>query len=270
MNYSNQKKIAIVTGAAGGFGREIVRHLLQAGFRVVATDTNKDRLLQLTKEADSQERLQCLYMDVVNVDSIYSVVEQVNERFSGAEIAILVNNAGIFERTPILFTDCFERVQKTLDINLLGTYYCTSIFARQMVKHKFGRIINISSIAGTWGAALASAYAASKAGMIAAAQSWARELAPYGICANAIAPGVFQTQMLDQAEPKGPSFVEKQLTDFIPARRLGSPKDVAELVTFLAQCQTDYLNGTVFTLDGGLQTGTVETTLLESAELLHK
>lgn len=256
-------KIAVVTGAAGGFGREIVRYLLNAGFCVAATDTCKERLYELPNYTQSQENLQLLIMDVADLDSIRQAAEDITERFPGGQIAVLVNNAGIFERTPILFSDCYDRVRKTIEINLLGTYYCASIFARYMVRHKFGRIINISSIAGTWGAALASAYAASKAGMIAAAQSWARELAPYGVCVNAIAPGVFQTNMLEQAEPKGPSFVEKQLVDFIPARRLGSPQDVAELVVFLASCQTDYLNGTVFTLDGGLQIGTVETTLME-------
>ena len=256
-------KIAVVTGAAGGFGREIVRYLLKEGFCVAATDTCKERLYQLPDYTQNAENLQLLIMDVADLDSIHQAAEDITNRFPNGQIAVLVNNAGIFERTPILFSDCYDRVRKTFEVNLLGTYYCTSIFARYMVKHRFGRIINISSIAGTWGAALASAYAASKAGMIAAAQSWARELAPFGVCVNAIAPGVFQTDMLDQAEPKGPSFVEKQLVDFIPARRLGSPKDVAELVLFLASCQTDYLNGTVFTLDGGLQIGTVETTLME-------
>lgn len=259
----NGGKIAVVTGAAGGFGREIVKSLLEAGFNVVATDVSKDRLHQLSNYIPESKKLQLILMDVSNPNSIQSASEQIIEYFNEGNIAILVNNAGIFARTPILFSDCLDSAQKTIEINLMGTYYCTNIFARLMVKHRYGRIINISSIAGTWGAALASAYAASKAGMIAMAQSWARELAPYGISVNAIVPGVFQTQMLDLAEPKGVSFVEKQLVDFIPVRRLGNPEDVAELVTFLATCKTDYLNGSVFTLDGGLQTGTVETTLVE-------
>lgn len=259
----NGGKIAVVTGAAGGFGREIVRSLLLEGFNVVAADTSKDRLHQLSNYIPGAKNLQLLLMDVTNPDSIQSAVEQILDHFNGGQIAVLVNNAGIFARTPILFSDCLDSAQKVIEVNLLGTYYCTNIFSRLMVKHRYGRIINISSIAGTWGAALASAYAGSKAGMIAMAQSWARELAPYGISVNAIAPGVFQTQMLDLAEPKGVSFVEKQLVDFIPVRRLGNPQDVAELVTFLAACKTDYLNGSVFTLDGGLQTGTVETTLVE-------
>lgn len=260
---NSDKKIAVVTGAAGGFGREIVHSLLQEGFLVAATDTAKERLSQLPNYSQGEENLQCLFMDVADIDSIQTAAAQILNRFNDGQITVLVNNAGIFERTPILFSDCYDRVRKTIEINLLGTYYCTSIFARYMVNHKFGRIINIASIAGTWGAALASAYAASKGGMIAASQSWARELAPYGISVNALAPGVFQTQMSDRAEPKGVSFIEKQLVDFIPVRRLGNPQDVAELVAFLATCKTNYLNGAIFTLDGGLQIGTVETTLIE-------
>ena len=259
----NEKKIAIVTGAAGGFGREIVHSLLQEGFLVAATDTSKERLSQLPDYNSPEENLQRLFMDVADIESIQRTEKEILDRFDGGKITVLVNNAGIFERTPILFTDGYERMEKILTVNLLGTFYCTSIFARHMVKQKFGRIINIASIAGTWGAALASAYSASKGGMIAASQSWARELAPYGISVNSIAPGVFQTPMSDKAEPKGVSFIEKQLVDFIPVRRLGTPEDVAELVAFLATCKTNYLNGALFTLDGGLQIGTVETTLIE-------
>jgi 3-oxoacyl-[acyl-carrier protein] reductase len=258
-----EKKIAIVTGAAGGFGREIVHSLLREGFSVAATDTSKERLSRLPNYEPEKENLLRLFMDVADIDSIQAAETEIMQRFEGGQPTVLVNNAGIFDRTPILFADGYERMEKIIRVNLLGTFYCTSIFSRHMVKHKFGKIINIASIAGTWGAALASAYSASKGGMIAASQSWARELAPYGISVNSIAPGVFQTQMSDQAEPKGVSFIEKQLVDFIPVRRLGNPSDVAELVTFLATCKTNYLNGALFTLDGGLQIGTVETTLME-------
>lgn len=254
----NEKKIAIVTGAAGGFGREIVHSLLQEGFLVAATDTSQENLSQLPDYNSPEANLQRLFMDVASIESIQRTEKEILDRFDGGKISVLVNNAGIFDRTPILFADGYERMEKILTVNLLGTFYCTSIFARHMVMHKFGRIINISSIAGTWGSALASAYSASKGGMIAASQSWARELAPYGISVNSIAPGFFQNPMLDNIDTKNQDLFPKQLVDFIPVRRLGTPEDIAELVAFLATCKTNYLNGSLFTLDGGLHTGTIQ------------
>jgi 3-oxoacyl-[acyl-carrier protein] reductase len=257
----NQHKIAVVTGAAGGFGRQIVQQLLAEGFCVAATDVSEEKLEDLKNSVESSEKLGLFFMDVCSTQSIQKAAEQITSIF-GDCIVVLVNNAGIFERTPILLTEYYEKVKKVIDVNLIGAYYCTSIFSKFMVKRRYGRIINVASLLGIWGAGFASAYAASKAGMIAASKSWARELGSFGVCVNAIAPGVCQTQMLKRAEKQSSFSIEKRVLDFVPVGRFGNPEDVAEIVLFLATCKTDYLNGAVLTLDGGLNIGTVEITEL--------
>lgn len=261
MQMHDNKEVAVVTGAAGDFGREIVRRLLAEGFYVAATDIVEKRLKDLQEYVEYPQKLGLFYMDVSSPESIQKTAEQVTTLF-GDSIVLLVNNAGIFERTPILLNEYYDTVKKIIDINLLGTYYCTSIFSKYMIKKKYGRIINIASLAGNWGAAFGSAYAASKAGMIAASKSWARELGSFGVRVNAIAPGVCKTQMLEHNEKRNSFSAEKILLDLVPVGRCGSADDVAELVMFLATCKTDYLNGEVITLDGGLNIGTIEITQL--------
>ncbi len=261
MQMHDNQQIAVVTGAAGDFGREIVRKLLAEGFCVAATDIVEERLKELPKYVEFPEKLGLFYMDVSNSESIQKTSEEIAMVF-GDSIVLLVNNAGIFERTPILLQEYHDTVKKIIDINLLGSYYSTSIFSKFMIRKRYGRIINIASLAGTWGAAFGSAYAASKAGMIAASKSWARELGSFGVRVNAIAPGVCKTQMLEHTEKHNSFSAEKILLDLVPVGRCGSAEDVAELVMFLATCKTDYLNGEVITLDGGLNIGTVEITQL--------
>lgn len=255
----NQDRIAVVTGAAGGFGQQIVLQLLAAGFYVAATDIFEEKLESLQTYVGSSEKLGLFGMDICNLQSIQKAGEQITNLF-GDKIFVLVNNAGIFGRTPVLLTEYHEKARQIIDTNLIGTYNCTSFFSKFMVKRKSGRVINISSMAGTWGASFASAYSASKAGMIAASKSWARELGTYGVCVNAIAPGIFQTNMLERAEEdeRSVSMKKKIVLDYIPAGRFGNSEDVAEVVLFLATCKTDYLNGAIFELDGGLNIGTLE------------
>ena len=261
MQMPDNQEIAVVTGAAGDFGREIVRRLLAEGFYVAATDIVEEKLKELPKYVDFPERLGLFYMDVSSPESIQKTAEQIATVFGGS-IVILVNNAGVFERTPILLKEHYDTVKKIMDINLLGCYYATSIFSKFMIAKRYGRIINIASLAGTWGAAFGSAYAASKAGMIAASKSWARELGSFGVRVNAIAPGVCKTQMLEHSEKQNSFSAEQFLLNLVPVGRCGTAEDVAELVMFLATCKTDYLNGEVITLDGGLNIGTIETTQL--------
>jgi 3-oxoacyl-[acyl-carrier protein] reductase len=253
-------KIAIVTGAAGGFGSQVVQQLLSDGFCVAATDVSEQGLNHLANCVGNAERLGLFHMDVCDLQSIQHTSEKVTHLF-GDCIYVLVNNAGIFENTPILSLMHYQdKVRKIIDTNLIGACYCTSFFSKLMIRHRVGRIVNIASMAGIMGAASASAYAASKAGMIAATKSWARELGPFGISVNTVTPGVCRTDMLKRAETENAfsSEEEKMLLQFIPARRLGTSKDVAELVAFLSTCKTDYINGAVIELDGGLNTGSVE------------
>jgi 3-oxoacyl-[acyl-carrier protein] reductase len=252
----SQDRIAVITGAAGGFGHQIILQLLAAGFYVVAIDASEEKLASLQTYLGSFERVGLFLMDACNLQSIQEAGEQIINLF-GDQIFVLVNNADIMESTPILSSEHHDKVREIIDTNLIGVYNCTSFFSKFMVKRKSGRIINIASIAGTCGASLASAYAASKAGMIAASKSWARELGSYGVCVNAIAPGVCKTNMLERAGQQARSISAKQkiLLNYIPGGRFGTPEDVAEVVLFLATCKTNYLNGAILDLDGGFNKG---------------
>lgn len=223
-------RVAVVTGAAGGLGSAIVRALRSARFQVVATDVAE--------------------MDVTDPAAVQAVA-------SGLErVDVLVNAAGVFARTPALGWDEGAAL-RMVQVNLLGALRCTAAFGAVMARQPAprrgprGRIVNVSSVSGLTGAAVGSVYAATKAGLIAATRSAARELAPHGIVVNAVAPGFCDTEMLaaDRA------LVQAFTVPRIPLRRLGRPDEVAEAVRFLATCRTDYLTGAVLTLDGGLSVG---------------
>lgn len=251
------QQIAVVTGAAGGFGAAICRALLASNYTVAAVDLDKDKLATLKHFLGEHERLLTFVMDVTSTDSIDAVYEQLIQREQSA-ITVLVNNAGILQKAFCLKKDSLAVAQKTFDVNLTGAFNCTTIFSQAMVRQKYGRIINIGSVAGLWGAGGSAAYAASKAGLIKASESWAQELGPMNICVTCVAPGICKTQMFNQ-------FVEAQnIPDAeeakfarrtVPIGRFGTADDVAEVVQFLATCKTNYLNSAVITVDGGMRIG---------------
>lgn len=250
-----ENQVAVVTGSSGGLGRAIAEHLSGQGFYVAATDISKEGLDNLQKSAHS-ERLQCFTMDVRDLGSVKKASLEISMAFS-LPVTVLVNNAGLFLRHPVTKADFSETAQRILQVNLLGAFHCTETFCKSMLAAKYGRIINIASIAGIYGAGHGSAYAASKAGLIAATKSWARELGPFGINVNAIAPGIIQTSMLDKQNiPR--LQAQKIMLNAIPARRLGAPADIGEMVAFLATCATDYINGVVIEIDGGIHVPGVE------------
>lgn len=249
-----ERQVAVVTGCAGGLGLEIARHLLQKGFHVAATDLDK-RLNELRYSVHS-ERLQCFALDVSDLDRVKQVALEISNSFA-LPVTVLVNNAGVFSRHPVTKADFSETARNILEVNLLGAFHCTEIFCKSMISAKYGRIINIASLAGIFGAGHGSAYAASKAGLIAATRSWARELAPFGVNVNAIAPGIFENPMVDQQSiPRAQA--QKLIVSAIPAKRMGNPADVGELVAFLATCATNYINGVVIEVDGGVHVPGVE------------
>ncbi|CDL85459.1 SDR family NAD(P)-dependent oxidoreductase [Xenorhabdus szentirmaii] len=253
------QQIAVVTGAAGGFGTAITRVLLDMGYLVAATDVSMQKLALLRERLGCPESLAIVEMDVTDATSVQQAEQQITETL-GKNIAVLVNNAGIIHCAFCLSGKGLDDAAKVIDVNLVGSFNCTSVFVRHMAKQKYGRIINIASIAGIWGSAGGAAYGASKAGLISATESWGRELGPLNISVTAIAPGVCKTDMLDQFVSNNlleSSMGDKYARSIVPVGRWGTAEDVAEVVGFLAGCKTNYLNTAVITLDGGMRVGTI-------------
>ncbi|CDG88354.1 SDR family NAD(P)-dependent oxidoreductase [Xenorhabdus bovienii] len=253
------RQIAVVTGAAGGFGTAISKVLLDIGYLVAATDVSSQKLALLKERLGHPESLATFEMDVTDLASVERAAQQIVETF-GDTITVLVNNAGIINRAFCLSGQGFSETTKVINVNLIGAFNSTSIFVRYMARLKYGRIINIASVAGIWGAAGSSAYGASKAGLISATESWGRELGPLNISVTAVAPGVCKTDMLEQFVESGPmesAGEDKVVRSIVPVGRWGTPDDVAEVVGFLASCKTNYLNSAVIPLDGGMRVGTL-------------
>lgn len=255
------RQVAVVTGAAGGFGLAISRQLLEVGYVVAATDVDAAALDLLAQHLDRPAGLKVFTMDVTDYPGVERAADAIKASL-GSNITVLINNAGIIGRGFCLSENGFSESRKVIDVNLCGAFNCTSVFSKFMAKLKYGRIINIASVAGIWGAAGGSAYAASKAGLIKASESWARELGPLNISVTAIAPGICKTNMLKsflEKEATGPasSSEDKFVKSIVPIGRWGTPEDIAEMVIFLATCKTNYLNATVIPMDGGMRVGTL-------------
>lgn len=242
---STAERVAVVTGAAGGIGYAIVERLVARGFRVAALDTDR---APLEERFPGTRGVTSLVVDVRDEGALFSAARVVEAELG--PVYALVNNAGVFSRTPALSAD-MALVRHTLEVNLEGAIAATSAFGRAMATRRAGRIVNIASIAAHAGAALASAYAASKAGLVAVTQSHARELAQVGIAVNAVLPGYCETPMLDPSR----ALAEKFILPRIPLRRFAMPSEIAEVVEMLVLLRTPYLTGAALPVDGGLHVG---------------
>lgn len=235
------QKVAVITGAAGGIGRALIRRFLARNFKIWAIDKNPE---SLQEEFESQlERVSTV--DVCSRPQLHCLATELEQ--AGFGLDVLVNNAGYFAKASALTQD--ERaLMKILDVNLAGALRCTAEFGSVMAKSGGGRIIHIASAAGVYGSAFASAYAASKAGLIAAARSAAKELAHAGITVNVVAPGLTDTPMVNSER----SFINHFVRPKLPLGRLARADEVAEAVEFLASCSSQYLTGAVVSVDGGI------------------
>ncbi len=243
----NVKRTALVTGASRGIGKAVARRLAEEGIYVIlgcreltgyAEDTADEIRLA---GGEAKVRPFC----VENEEAVDAAVEEIiAER---GRIDILVNNAGI-TKDGILVAMSGKDFEEVLRVNLTGTFYCMKAVTRNMIKSGYGRIVNISSVAGITGNAGQANYSASKAGVIGLTKSAARELARRNITVNAVAPGFIDTDMTGALEGQ----VRERAAASIPMRHFGNPEDVAEAVAFLCAEKNRYITGQVLAVDGGL------------------
>lgn len=240
-------QVAVVTGASRGIGQTIATTLGRCGAKVACIARNAEKLAEVVKAiTDAGGEAEAFPCDVSDVASVDGVVEQIVEKWE--KVDILVNNAGITQDTLLLrMSD--EQWEQVIDINLNGTFYFTRAVARNMLSQRYGRIVNLTSVAGLRGNSGQANYSASKAGIIGFTQTVARELGSRKITVNAVAPGIIDTEMTSVLPSQ---LVDEMVKKRIPARRMGTAEDVANAVLFLASPAAGYINGTVLSVDGGL------------------
>lgn len=243
---ADEKRLAVVTGAAQGIGRAIVMELLAQGREVAGLDLNAEQLKELEKvTAQAGYSIITKCIDITKTDKLGEILEALAKEHGG--ISILVNNAGITcDKLMMQMEEADYDI--LMNVNLRAAFMATKFALRGMIRNKFGRIINMSSVAGVMGQAGSTNYAASKAGLIGMTKSIVREAAKKNITANCIAPGFIQTEMTNVL----PEAVKEAAKQMIPARKLGSPQDVAKAVAFLAGDDAGYINGQVLHVDGGM------------------
>lgn len=240
-------KIAVVTGAGRGIGRAIALHFAEQGADVVLNyRSSAAAVAQVREEVEALGRRTLLVQaDISRFEEAKKLMDETKEAFG--RIDILVNNAGV-TKDGLLLRMSEEDFEQVIDTNLKGAFFCIRHAARQMMRKKSGRIINISSVVGLMGNAGQCNYAASKAGLLGLTKSAARELSGLGITVNAVAPGFIETDMTDAL----PKEVREEYRKAIPCGRLGSAEDVAQAVAFLASDGAGYITGQVLSVNGGL------------------
>ncbi|MCR6107108.1 3-oxoacyl-[acyl-carrier-protein] reductase [Salipaludibacillus agaradhaerens] len=238
---------ALVTGGSRGIGKAICLELAEQGVNVAVNFSGNREKAEAVAEQCRQLGVEALAVqaDVGNADSVKQMIDTVMKAFGS--IDILVNNAGITRDTLIMRMK-EEDFDAVINTNLKGVFNCSKAVTRPMMKQRYGRIINISSVVGVLGNAGQANYVASKAGVIGLTKSLARELANRNIRVNAVAPGFIGTEMTDELTEE----TKKALLDQIPLAELGKPEDVARVVAFLASDASAYMTGQTLHVDGGM------------------
>lgn len=240
-------KIAIVTGASRGIGRETALTLASYGAVVIINyNGSKEKAEEVAGEIlASGGRAKVIQGNVADSESMKQMMNDVKKEFG--RIDILVNNAGI-TKDGLLMGMKEEDFDAVIDTNLRGAFLCMKHVIRIMMKQRYGRIINMSSVAGVMGNAGQVNYSASKAGLIGMTKSLAREVGSRGITVNAVAPGLIDTEMTKILS----DGIKESMMETIPLKRMGQPKDIAETVAFLASDRASYITGQVISVDGGM------------------
>ncbi len=239
-------RVALITGASRGIGRAIALRFAQEGARVACFATSEERLQNVSREL-KELGAECLSLvgNVADLNACESAVEQTLQQWG--KLDVLVNNAGI-TRDQLLIKMTEEEWDEVINVNLKATAFLTRSALRPMLKARYGRIINMSSVIGLHGQAGQSNYSASKAGIIGFTRSIAKEYGSRGITCNAIAPGFIETDMTRTLPPE----MSDPQNLRIPLGRLGKPEDVAGVAAFLASEDAGYITGQVIVVDGGM------------------
>jgi len=241
-----QDQIAIITGSGGGIGRTIALELAQHGASIVVNDILEEAANAVAAEVEELGREALVSVaSVTDPEQVEAMVSEALDKWG--RIDILVNNAGI-TRDGLLVRMKDEQWDAVLDVNLKGAFICTRAVAKPMMKARYGRIINIASVAGVMGNPGQANYAASKGGLIALTKTTAKELAGRGVNCNAVAPGFIETPMTEQLS----EAVREGWLSLIPLGRAGTAEDVAGVVAFLAHPEASYITGQVISIDGGM------------------
>lgn len=241
-----QSKVAIITGSASGIGLKAAEVFAREGAKVAMADFNVEQGEKRAHELrEKGYEITFFQVDVADRVSVDGMVEKVRETFGN--IDILINNAGI-TRDAMLSKMSVEDFQKVLDVNLTGVFHCTQAVLPSMLERGKGKIISTSSVTGVYGNVGQTNYAATKAGVIGMTKTWAKELGRKGINVNAVVPGFIETGMT----AKVPDKVLDQMKSMVPLARLGKPEDIANAYLFLASDESNYINGTVLHVDGGI------------------
>ena len=241
------RRSAVVTGSNRGIGRAVAEELARAGFDVCVNCSSEGGLpaaRELAEQLAADHGVRAIAV-AANVADAAELVDAAQEAFG--RVDVLVNNAGI-TRDGLLARMKDEDFDAVIDVNLKGTFNCCKAAAQRMMKQRYGRIVNMSSVVGVAGNAGQANYAASKAGVIGLTKSIARELAARNVTANAVAPGFIATDMTDALSEKQ----REAIVGRIASKRLGEPEDVAKLVRFLASEDAGYITGQVVCIDGGM------------------
>lgn len=241
------KKCALITGASGGIGSEIALRLANDGFNIAACYLSDSKgIEELEKKLLlTGTQFKAYKADVSDYDEIKAVFADATEVFGG--VSVLVNNAGIAQQK--LFTDITqEDFDKITAVNFKGVFNCCQCAVPSMINNKEGKIINISSMWGVYGASCETVYSATKAAVIGLTKALARELAPSNIQVNCVAPGAIDTKMNNNLTADD----KTAFADEIPMGRFGTAKEIAGVVSFLASNDSDYVTAQVITADGGL------------------
>lgn len=247
MNFDFKDQTVIVTGGTRGIGRGVAEAFLAAGARVIATyrsDTTSAQEFQKANEVH-QDRLHLRQFDISRHDDVVTFFKDVEENFKQFEV--LVNNSGI-RRDSIVGMMSIEDWENVIQTNLTGTYHMSKLAVQQLMRQRYGRIINITSPIGRYGFAGQANYAASKAGQEAFTRSLSKEVASRKITVNCVSPGFIDTDFIADL----PEDQKKQYLSQVPVKRFGTVEEVARAVLFLADRDSAYINGSVLEITGGL------------------